>query len=832
MFRLARLSPITVMTVAFVGLHTAEMHAQQRQQVRLPPGVTAEQALMMAQQDPALGQRLRQQLLQSGLTPDQIRARLRAAGYSTAMLDAYLTQDSIMPPDPTLEMVTVISSLGIASFTTRDSLLFTGDSLALRMLEDSLRLDSILVADSLAQVRRGLQLFGLDVFRQPTTEFQPVVTGPVDDSYVLGPGDELVLFLTGDVERTFQLPVTRSGFIVIGSGVGQISVNNLSLGQLREVLFDRLSTAFSGVARGLNPRTRFDITVTTIRINTIRVSGEVNRPGSYQLAATGGVLSAIYEAGGLTERANFRNVEVRRGSTHLATIDLYDYLTRGESPADVRLTSGDVVFIPIRGPRVRVAGEVKRPGVYELKSDEGLSQLVTVAGGLTAEASLHAATIDRILPPEERSASGRTRTVVTVPLGEVLASDAASVPMFDGDSLTVFKIENIRRNAVSVEGSVWLPGTYQLEPGMRFWDLLQAAGGLRPGTYNGRAHIVRILSDSSTIMMGVALPATGGLPAENPQLREFDAVTVFSRTEFRPQRYVVVQGAVQRPGIVAFSDSMTLRDAVLLSGGVREDAYLLKAEVSRLRTALGDNGDDSLAVVLTTALDSSYVLEDGGYVQRPVGPARAPEVYLYPYDNVFIRQQPGFEMQQNVIITGEVRFPGPYSLLMRDERLLSLVDRAGGLRSQAYSNGIRFFREQGDAGRIGINLPAVLRDPNHLDNIVLAAGDSIHIPAYIPTVRVEGAVNSPASVTFVPGRGIGYYIEAAGGFSRQADKGGKFVQQPNGLIEKGGRPEPGAVVVVPGKDPSDVGPDLVALVSGITGILASVVTVIIVAINR
>jgi protein involved in polysaccharide export with SLBB domain len=724
-------------------------------------------------------------------------------------------------------MVNVISSLGIARFTTSDSLLFTGDTLALRMLGDSLRLDSILVADSLARVRRGLELFGLEVFRQPTTQFQPVVAGPVDESYVLGPGDELVLFLTGGVQVAHQLTVTRGGFIVVPD-VGRIGVNNLSLGQLREILYGRLGAVFSGVTRGTNPRTRFDITVSSVRVNTVRVSGEVNRPGSYQVAATGGVLSAIYDAGGLTERANFRAVEVRRGNTLLGTVDLYDYLTRGRTPGNIRLGSGDVIFVPIRGPRIRIGGEVKRPGIYELTPDEGLRELVSIAGGLTAEASVRSATIDRILPPEERSASGRSRTVVTVTLADVLQASHKLVPMSDGDSVTVFRIEAVRRNAVTISGSVWQPGTYQAEPGMRFWDLIQAAGGLRPGTYEGRAQIVRMLPDSSTVMMGVGLPSEGQALVDNPLLQEDDDVTIFSRAAFRPQRYVVVRGAIKSPGIVTFSDSMTLRDAVLLAGGIMEDAYLLHADVSRIRTELGDNGDDSLAVVLTAPLDSTYVLEEGGYVQRHVGAGRAPEVLLNPYDNVFIRHDPGYELQRNIKLTGEVRFPGSYTLLTRGERLRDVVERAGGLRVQAYPNGIRFFRREGSAGRIGINLPEVLLNPNHPDNIVLAAEDSIHIPRYIPTVRVEGAVNSPASVTFIRGQGIGYYIDAAGGFSRQADKGGKFVQQPNGLIEKGGRPEPGAVVVVPRKDPSDR-IDWVSIISGITGVLASITTVIIVA---
>ncbi len=786
---------------------------------------------LIQQIGPQVGAQLRQRLLQSGLTPDQIRARLRAAGYSSGLLDAYLRQDSVIPGPPTEQMIGIISSLGIAEFSARDSLIFAGDTLAMRLLEDSLRLDSILVADSLASIRRGLELFGLDVFRQPTTQFQPIVTGPVDDSYALGPGDQIVLILTGEVEEAYQLEVTRGGFVVIRR-VGRVGVNNLTLGQLREVLFTRLAESYSGISRGANPRVRFDVTVSTIRVHTVRVVGEVNRPGSYQIAATGNALTAIYEAGGLTERGNFRAVEIRRGAELVATIDLYDYLLRGETFENARLGPGYVVVVPIRGPRVKVAGEIKRPGIYEIRQGESVADIIRIAGGLTAEAAVQTATIDRILPPDQRSASGRNRTVVTVDLGQAIASEADPVLMADGDSLTVFKIESIRRNAVSIEGSVWQPGTYQLEPGMRLWDLVQAAGGLRPETYEGRAQLVRMRPDLSTEMMGVVLPSSGGVPVDNPVLREFDALTVFSRAEFRPKRYVVVNGAVMNPGIVRFSDSMTLRDAVLLTGGVREDAYLLAAEISRLRTDIGGNGDegDTLALALRAALDSSYVLESGAYIRRPVGSASAPEVFLHPYDNIFIRQQPGFEMQHNVKLTGEVRFPGSYSLLTRDERLLSVINRAGGLRPQAYPNGIRFFRLEGNAGRIGINLPEVLRDANHLDNILLAAGDSVHIPRYLPTVRVEGAVNSPASVTFVPGRGIGYYIEAAGGFSRRADKGGKFVQQPNGLIEKGGRPEPGAVVVVPAKDPADR-VDMVALISSITGILASVATVIIVALR-
>jgi protein involved in polysaccharide export with SLBB domain len=694
------------------------------------------------------------------------------------------------------------------------------------MYRDSLRADSVTYADSLVRVTRRLPLFGLDVFRQATTQFQPVVSGPVDASYPLGPGDELVLILTGEVELAHQLEVTREGFVIIPQ-VGQVYVSNLTLGQLRSLLYDRLGHTYSGVTRGPNPRTKFEVTVARVRVNTVRVVGEVARPGSYQLAATGSVLSGLYEAGGLTERSNFRAVEVRRGDQLVGTVDLYDYLLRGKVPAELRLASGDVVFVPVRGPRVKIGGEVTRPAIYELKPGETLRDLVTIAGGLTPTAATLTATIDRILPPDQRPAPGRSREVVTVDLVQALSATGPSVSLAAGDSVTVFPIHGPRTNSVTVKGSVWQPGTYNLTEGMRFSDLVAVSGGLRPETYEGRAQILRTLPDSTHQMLGFELGSNRQQFVTNPVLRETDVVTVFPKTDFRPQRYVAVYGSVQKPGVIQFADSMTLRDAVLLAGGLRDDAYLIDAEVSRLRD---DGSADSLAVVMRVQLDSSYVVDRTGYIHRVTGEATggAPSVVLHPYDNIFIHRQPGWEVQRNVVLTGEVKFPGRLTLQARDERLTDVLKRAGGLTPQAYPAGIRFFRSQGSAGRIGVDLPRVLREPGYKDNLTLAAGDSIDIPLFIPTVRVEGGVNSPSSVTYQPGAGTDYYISAAGGFARLADKSRTFVQQPDGSVQKDKKPEPGAVVVVPLKDPNDKGVDLVALFGSLAQILGATVTIVVV----
>ncbi len=871
--KLNRLIPVVV--TGLVALRPAQAAAQvtppttqQTQQIPgLPPGLTPQQAAQLLQQRPDLGQLVRQRLQASGATPDEIRARLRAAGYPGSLLEAYLRADTTGLPAPSQAMVQAMSLLGLAQFGRQDSLLLAGDTLAFRMYRDSLRADSITREDSLVHVRKGLPIFGLDAFRQPSTRFQSVVSGPVDDHYVLGPGDVLVLLLTGAVEDAQTLEVTRAGFIVI-QRVGQIYVNNLTLGQLRDQLYDHLSRVYSGITRSPDAKTKFVITVANVRMLTVRVTGEVGRPGAYQVPATGSVLTALYEAGGLTERAAFRQVEVRRGTELVGTADLYDYLLRGIVPTDMALSSGDVVYVPIEGARVKIVGEVKRPAIYEVKPGETVRDLIRIAGGLTPVAATQAATIYRITPPEQRTDLTQARTVLSINLARALAGDSAGVPLVAGDSVTVFPFVSGRRNAVTIRGAVGVPGTYQVEPGMRLSDLIALAGGVRQDTYSGRAQIVRTEPDSTRRMIAVALPAPGGTQAENPALQERDEVTVFARSEFTPDRYVAVWGAVRRPGYIAYADSMTLRDAVLLAGGLRDNAYLDSASVSRMVA-----GRDTLQTVFSAPLDSSYAVGGPAYPARLPGMGQAPTVLLQPYDQVFVRRQPGWEEPSSVVLTGEVQFPGRYALRSKDERLLAVLQRAGGLTGAAYGNGIRFFRlgaaqrpdsarrapsdtaggplvtwrtatmppnlrgpehrQWGTTGRIGVDLERVLRDAGYRDNVVMQPGDSIDIPRYDPVIRVEGAVNAPGtSVPYRPGAGLKDYVSGAGGFAQLADRGKTFVQQPNGIIQKGGTPEPGALVVVPQKQPGAGGFSLTQLIAAFGPLFSALTTIAVVLATR
>src|SRR5690349_2006 len=308
----------------------------------LPPPSQAQAALEQAlQQNPALGSQIRNRLLQSGMTPEQVRARLQASGYPPNLLDAYLGSDTLGVTGGriSLDQVAAIQAIGLQPISV---------SLT------SIPVDTGFVRAVRATTRPETpsMVFGVDAFRRTTTQFLPLLSGPVPPDYKLGPGDQLVLILTGDVELTYTLPVTREGFVLIPQ-VGQVFVSNLTLEQLRDVLLTRLGRVYSGVRR-TNPTTRFDVSVANVRANQVYVTGEVTQPGAYQISSLGTTLTALYAAGGITDRADMRQISVRRNGQVVDTLDLYDYLLRGDTKGDIRLETGDVVFVPAHGLRAQV----------------------------------------------------------------------------------------------------------------------------------------------------------------------------------------------------------------------------------------------------------------------------------------------------------------------------------------------------------------------------------------------------------------------------------------------------------------------------------------------
>ncbi|HLM18635.1 MAG TPA: SLBB domain-containing protein, partial [Acidimicrobiia bacterium] len=628
-----------------------------------------------------------------------------------------------------------------------------------------LRPGQFISRDSLAKLRAnvdsGFVIFGEDIFRGATSMFEPNLSGPVDANYRLGPGDRLVLILTGDVEASYQLPVTREGFVVIPQ-VGQLFVANLTLGELDRVLATRLARVYSGVRGNNSGSTQFSVSVARLRSNQVYVVGDVRRPGSYVVSSAGTALTALYAASGPTTNGSLRSVQIRRGGQTVDVLDVYDYLIRGDASHDVRLQTGDVVFVPVHGPRVRILGQIIRPATYEMRAGETLADLLRNAGGFKATASQQRVLIERILPAADRTA-GRAR--VTIDVDSLANATGPAIPLQDGDVVRVFPVADRVRNRIFVEGHVFQPGPQGLTPGMRLSEALRRAG-MKSDTYLGEVLVSRLRPDSSRVQLRATLADSTGAVVNDFALREDDQVTVFSLTTFRPARHVTIGGAVRRSGRVLYREGMTLRDLVLLANGVTEGAYLKEAEIARLPE---DRSNGRTATTLRVPLDSTYLFErdaEGRYIGPPglqVPSGRVPEVPLKPYDNVLIMRQPDWGLQRTVVIQGEVRFPGMYALTSKSERLSDLVKRAGGLTTEAYADGIVFNRRDNNIGRVGVELSSALRRYESADNLILRDGDNIAIPPYNAVVTIRGEVNAPSTVAYIRGKGIDYYIGAAGG---------------------------------------------------------------------
>jgi protein involved in polysaccharide export with SLBB domain len=878
MYRLNRLFRRAGVATALLGVAAFAVPSLSAQIPQVQPGQqlpTPDQARQTLQNQPQLVAQLRERLLQSGLTPDQVRSRLRAAGYPENLLDDYLmgadTSRQVRPGGRTMEAVRalgILSDVEADSLQVQDSMMVLSDSLqllldSLRFVKaDSARADSL--ADSIRVFQgRGLKIFGLETFRRTTTRFQATQSGPVDANYRLGSGDLLVLILTGDVEQAYSLDVNREGFIVIPQ-VGQVHVANLTLKQLEDVLYARLRRVYSGVRREPGARTRFQISVGRLRNIQVFVVGDVVRPGAFQMSGAGTVLTALYAAGGPSSNGSFRMVEVRRGDKLVDSLDLYDYLLHGINRSDLRLENGDVVFVPVHGGFAKLAGEVTRPAVYELRPGETLRDLIEFAGGFSPTANQARVRIHRILGPDTRSPGGGARVVVDVGPDQLAGGPVPAVPMSSGDSVTVLAVPQRVRGYVTVKGNVWVEGRAGFTPGMKLSDALRIAGGAKPDVYLDRILVSRTNDDSTRVQLRSAFADSTGRISDDLVLQDQDEVRVFSRATFLPAPYVTIVGGVRNPGRVPYRQGMTMRDLVLLADGVTEDADLSEAEIAR-REESGDPG--ALAKSIPVPLDSARLSRGSstGTAESAQSAGGVPDVPLMPYDNVLIRRMPGWETQRLVYLTGQVKHPGRYALRSKTERIGDLIERAGGLTDQAYSGGVQFYRSYGSgrrpsnerpaaiqeqapgtrdtlprgfSERVGIDLPRVLKNPKAGDNVILAGGDSINIPEYNPIVMVDGAVNSPGAVVYARGKSLDWYVNAAGGYTQLGDSKRAYVTQPDGKREAVKRrvvlgdavpkPKSGAVVFVPARRVQEQPSNLPAILAVGAQILSAVVTIIVV----
>lgn len=649
-----------------------------------------------------------------------------------------------------------------------------------------------------AEVSTQLQQFGYDVFERPVSTFAPVSNVPVGPDYVIGPGDSFSVTLWGRVDAQFVLQVDRDGQIVVPQ-VGALRVWGMRFGELESYLQHELARKYTDF--------RMSIAMDRLRVIRVFVVGEAATPGSYTVSSLSTVIHALVAAGGPSRNGSLRTIQLRRSGSEPIKIDLYDFLQGGDRSTDVRLQDGDTIFIPLIGPVAGIAGNVKRPAIYEMAGPTTLGQALDLAGGVTFAGWLQRVQVERI-------ENHRKRIVVDFNLADASGDEdrqrALNTAVRDGDVVKVFSVAARERDVVYLEGHVERQGKYEWKPGMRLADVLTSYDVLQPQPNVEHGQIERLVPPDlhPTFLPFHLGRLLAGEPAENIELAEYDTIRIF-RWDERNYRTATISGMVFDPNQYRLVPNMRVSDLIDAAGGLKKDAYHRSAEVTRRHISQDGVSTEKIDVDLNRAL------------------AGDPEhnILLSDRDTLVVRPVPELDFDRTVAILGEVRFPGRYPI-RRGESLSSLIERAGGYTEQAYLRGAVFTRESAretqrrrleqmirqleesmlggaeqamgsalDAetirgqqaalaakkellarlraseitGRVVVKLAALEQLRGTRYDIEMEDGDELVVPRTPGVVHVVGEVFNESSLLYEAEGTVNYYLRRVGGMTRDAD---------------------------------------------------------------
>ena len=664
---------------------------------------------------------------------------------------------------------------------------------------------------SAQDLSREDQVFGRNIFNTRNLTFEPSVNLATPSNYRLGPGDEVIIDIWGASQNTIRQAISPDGTINIQK-IGPVYLSGLTVSEANDYLKKSLNKIYNGLNNATDPSSDIRLTLGNIRTIQINVMGEVVQPGTYALSAFSTVFHALYRAGGVSDIGSLRNVQLVRNGKKLTTLDVYEFIMKGNAQDDIRLQEGDVVIVPAYDVLVKISGKVKRPMRFEMKKDESLSTLIKYAGGFDADAYTRSLRVVR--------QNGEEYEVNTVK-----DLDYSVYKMRNGDVVTAEAILNRFTNKLEVRGAVYRPGIYQLSGTLNtVRELVNEAQGLTGDAFLNRSVLYRQHDDLTTEVLPIDIKSIMEGTSPNLALQKNDILYIPSIHDLSDLGNITVHGEVAKPDSYPYADNMTLEDLIIQAGGLREAASTVRVDVTRrIKNPRSTADNDTIGQMFSFALKDGFVI-DG-----------QPGFVLQPYDEVYVRRSPGYQAQQNVGIEGEILFGGTYALTSREERLSDLVNKAGGATNYAYLRGakltrianadekkrmadvIRLMRRQlgeemidslgidvEDTFTVGIDLEKALRNPKSSSNIVLREGDVISIPKNTNTVTINGAVMVPNTVSYLKGKDIDYYLNQAGGYSDNAKKSKKFIVYMNGEVTrvKGNAKkqiEPGCEIIVPSK---------------------------------
>mgnify|MGYP001430747160 CR=1 FL=1 len=665
---------------------------------------------------------------------------------------------------------------------------------------DTLRTDTITYPQA--------KIYGQDIFRNNNLSFyQKALDAKAPENYKVGSGDEISISVWGSSEFSETLLVDERGYIT-PSSYGRVYVKGLTFKKMRSLLKSKFSSFLD------MRNSEIDVTLAYSRVITVNIVGEVYNPGSYSIPAINTAFNALIAAKGPNQLGTVRNIYIKRDGKTVDSLDVYQFLFNPSRSQDLYMQDGDYLFVPPAHHIVEVIGAVNRPYTYEAKAGETVANIIKYAGGFTTNAFTDVVTLKRI---EYNS----------IKVNDVYKDHANSTALKNGDHVVVNTISNKLSNVVSVEGSIGVAGEYEFIQGEKLFDLLERAKCIDEKTFD-KVYIIRLNDDRTKTHIALNLDAiiNDKNHEDNILIHEHDIIRVLSIDDFDDEFFVSVFGAVRNTGEFRFGEGMTLQDLLLQAGGLTQKAQASRIEVSRIMDGSSNKLNPIRAIVKNIKITQDLILS-----------SEAQGFTLKPFDQVFVRENPDYEEPINIVVTGEVKYPGTYSLLAKDERVSSVIKRAGGLTDYAYLDGVKMFRKfkVQKLNDENLNIPNILLDSilinaelsniynkellererlknKHLSfdslvydvvyfdmhkalskahskhNITLLEGDSIVVPKHLDLVRVAGDLHningSSISAPFFGKRAHYYVRNFAGGYAKDNKKSKTIVVYPNGVTKK------------------------------------------------
>lgn len=587
------------------------------------------------------------------------------------------------------------------------------------------------------------KIFGHSYFKSQGLGIIPSYNAPAPASYVLGPGDEVVIDIWGATVSNVVATIENDGSITM-QDLGPVYIAGMTLADAQGLLKDQLSRQYSGLRD--NGDTYLRLSINKIKGVSVSVSGEVVTSGIYTIPSLSSISSAIFMAGGVRDNASVRNVAIYRQGRKVAVFDLYAMIFKGKVNENLRLQDGDVIYVPSYSSVISVRGAVAQQMKYEIREGETVEDALQYAQGFTTYARKDAVNVSR------RGPYGGSST-------DVNKDQFGSFKLQDGDVVSVNAYVAPKINRVTVQGPVRFPGAYAIGGTVNdLASLIKSAGGLIEGAFTGRGQINRLDDDlkPSFVTFNLEDVLSG---KQRVELKREDVVVLFASADFSEEFTVTMEGHVQSPGSFTFKDGMTVMDLILMAKGVREDVFLERGHVRRLshegyrelvtfnlKDVLDANvsiplmRNDTVRVYSRAELLESAIVSVGGQVNNPgrliyhkgmtlkdaiimaggftngadlrnIEVARrggrergtvdaydlendveAANAIISPYDIISVRKLTYYNAQTTVRVEGEVISPGPYTIAKSEIRLSDVMGRAGGFTDEAYPHGARLTR--------------------------------------------------------------------------------------------------------------------------------------------